>query len=521
MGKKKSVVLMTLITIVILVLSFIVAFPKVTIPGSGGIKKWNPAVMQYDLGAEFGGGHYAYYYPNGVISQAEYDNNVGALEGEELTEYENSYVKHKGLYLSKDENDCIFTADNQTEVSQGFKEAFARAADIVSARFAERAKSTGSTYRVAVVDDYALRVDISATENSKEMESLTYASQTFTSYANLGALSFEIAKSDSESGSTSTETVEQLKDEGKTVRDLIKSVTVKTQYKVAYLKIVFTKEGKEMVKAFQDSADATSLNLTLGGETLLQIEDNDEIITSKTEVMYGVRYEEEVLFAHILGTLINSAMDEGAVLINDNETTPFQMKAPTSSEIRTYAPVYGDAQVWVYVAVLAVLVAACVAAIAVMGGFGVMNLYTSLTYFVITAFCFAFISGGVFAFTLGGVFVFLAGLALINVVHAYIYNAIKAEAALGKTISSSVKGGYKKTIWTVVDIYALLLLGGLALLIGVASLNTVACQAIICVLTGAFCNLLWGRVINVMLLSASKDKYKYFRLTREDDGDDE
>ncbi len=518
MGKKKSVVLMTLITIVILVLCAVVAFPRVTVPGSGGIKKWNPAVMQYDLGAEFGGGHYAYYYPNGVISEAEYENNVSALEGEEKTEYEASYKKHGGLYLSMDEDDCIYTVDNKETVSAGFEAAFKKAVDVISARFAVRAQETGSTFRVAVVDDYAIRVDVSATENSKELNSLSYASQTFTQYANVGELSFEIAKSDSQSGSTSTELVSQLKDEGKSVKDLIKRVSVKTQYEIAYLCITFTGEGKDMIKEFKGAEGATSLNMTLGGETLLQI--TSESINDKNEVEFGVRYEDEVLYADILCTLINSAMENGGIYINDNETTPFQMKAPTSPEIRTYAPVYGDILVWVYVAILVAIIAACVLAIVKMGGFGIVNLYTSLIYFVITAFCFAFITGGVFAFTLGTVFVFLAGLALTNVLHVYIYNAIKAEAALGKTIQSSVKGGYKKTLWTVVDIYAVLLLGGIAFLISVASLNTVACQAIICIFTGAFCNLLWGRVINVMLLSASKDKYKYFRLVREDDDDE-
>ncbi len=524
MGKKKSVVLMTLITIVMLVLCAIVAFPRVTVPGSDGIKKWNPTVMQYDLGGEFSGGHYAYYYPNGVISEAEYENNVSALEGDELTDYQNAYKKHGGLYLSTDADDCIYTLDNQTDVSEGFKEAFDKSVELISARFAKRAQSTGSSYRVSVVDDYAIRVDISATENSKEMDSATYASQTFTQYANLGELSFEIAKSDSETGSTTTTLVDQLdpkKVEDPSVKKLIKSVSVKQQYKIAYLKITFTDLGKEMLKSFQDSEDATSLNLTLGDETLMQIEDSENFITSKNEIMYGVRYEEEVLYADILCTLINSSMEEGAVLINGNETTPFLLKAPTSSEIRTYAPVYGDTQVWVYVGVLAVLVLACVLAIIKMGGFGVMNAYTSLTYFVIAGFCFAFISGGVFAFTFSSVFVFLAGLALTNVLHVYIYNAIKAEAALGKTIQSSVKNGYKKTLWTIVDIYAVLLLGALALLVGVASLFTVACQAIICILAGAFCTLLWGRFINLMLVSASKDKYKHFRFVREDKDDEE
>ncbi len=512
MGKKKSVVLMTLITIVILVLCAVVAFPKVTVPGSGGIKKWNPAALQMDVGADFGGGHYAYYYPNGVISETEYENNVGALEGEELTEYQNSYKKHKGLYLSTDEDDCIFTADNPDEVSAGFKDAFAKAAGIIGDRFAERAKATGSNYRVAVVDDYALRVDISNTENSKAMDSATYASQAFAQYANLGGLSFEVA---TESGST---LVDQLKDQEKSVNDLIKRVSVKTQYKVAFIKITFTDLGKEMIKEFKDNSEATALNLLMGGETIMAI--TTDSVTGKNEVEFGVQYEEQVLYANTVAVLINSALEEGAVLMNDNDKTPLTFKAPTDAEIRGYDPVYGENLVWVYVAVLAAFVIACVLGIIKMGGFGVMNVYTSLSYLVIAALCFAFVSGGVFAVTLGSVFVFLAGLALTNVLHSYIYNAIKAEVALGKTVASSVKGGYKKTLWNIVDIYAVLLLGAVALLISVASLNAVASQAIICILAGAFCNLLWGRVINAMLLSASKDKYKYFRLVREDDDDE-
>jgi hypothetical protein len=72
----------------------------------------------------------------------------------------------------------------------------------------------------------------------------------------------------------------------------------------------------------------------------------------------------------------------------------------------------------------------------------------------------------------------------------------------------------------IVDVYAVAVLGALALLIGAAGLNTIALQAIICLVAGAFCNLVWGRVLNVLFLSASKDKYKYFRLVREDDDDE-
>ena len=70
------------------------------------------------------------------------------------------------------------------------------------------------------------------------------------------------------------------------------------------------------------------------------------------------------------------------------------------------------------------------------------------------------------------------------------------------------------------DIYAVLLLAALSALIGVGGMYTFAVQAIICVVTGAFCNLLWARAINFTFLSASQDKYKYFRFVREDDDDE-
>ncbi len=516
MGKKKSVVFTTLITIVILVLCAVVALPTIgTLPGTNGIKTWRPAVMQYDLGAEFGGGHYAYYYPNGVITETEYD----ALEDDEKT----TYTKVGGLYMSNDEDDCILTADGK--VDAGFQAAFDSAVERITDRFAARAAYSGSTYRVSVVNDYAIRVDISATERSSNQDSATYAYQAIGSYANMGELSFEIASSD-DSGSTTTEKVDQLTDDV-TVKDLIKSVSVKTRYKVAFVKMTFTSLGKEMLEDFKSNSSATSLNLVMGDTTLMQITTGDEgSINTKNEVEYGVAQDSEILTAHTLCALIESALDKGGVNINDKEETPLEFNVPTSSELRTYEPVYGDflgmnTLIWVYLAVLVVLVIACALAIVKMGGFGVMNAYVSVFYTVVVAFCYRYITTGVFAFGLPSVFVYLAGLAIINVINAYIYRAIREEVKLGKTVQSSVKGGYKKTLWAIVDIYAVLLLGAVALLVAVAGMHTVALQAIICIVAAAFGSLLMGRFMNLLLLSASKDKYKYFRFVREEDDDDE
>ena len=101
MGKKKSVALMILLTVVIVVLCAITAFPVFAVPGT--VEKWNPAVMQFDLSAEFDGSYYAYYYPEGVISQADYQNNLSVLEGTEKENYEEEFVLNeiKNLGIKK------------------------------------------------------------------------------------------------------------------------------------------------------------------------------------------------------------------------------------------------------------------------------------------------------------------------------------------------------------------------------------------------------------------------------------
>jgi hypothetical protein len=544
-------------------LSVLAAFPVFTIPGTNGVKKWNPAVLQYDLGSDFGGGYYAYYYPQGVISKTEYEQNEqGLLAAKEQAdkavkdaeaayygstteedkpalkdaldkatqkaeacdaewrEYTSAYKLYKSydsntsLYFSTNPEDGIFMDYPECKsVSYGFKTAFEEAYDLVCERFAARAAKTGSDYSVSVVDDYAIRVQISSGEVSEEMNSSDYASQAFSLFGLTDKLYFM-------QGDT---VVDQLSGEDSDIKDLIKKVKVTVKYEVAQIHITFTSKGKDMLDDYLDAAKADSslkLSLTVGkGEnktTLMEI--TSDSINTKDEVQQGVCYEEEKLYAETLCVLINSAMENGGVFMNDNEVTPFAFA--TGTTVRVYNPVQGEVYVGVLIAVFAVLVLVLAYAIWKMGGFGWVNLYTTLSYFVIVALCYAFISGGVFVVSYGSILVFLAGLALTNALNMYIYNAIVKEVALGKTVVSSVKNGYKKTLSGIADLYVVTLLGALALLIGAAGLNTIALQAIICVVAAAFCNLLWGRVINVMLLSASKDKYKYFRLVREDDDDE-
>lgn len=500
MGKKKSVVLMILLTIVIVVLTALTVLPAFPIPGT--VKKWNPAVLQYDFGMDLGGGYYAYYYPEGVISETEYKSTLGRLtDGEEKSEYVDSYVAHGGLYLSKDED--LNIVGNDGAVTSAFDEEFSSLLNVVKNRYEKKGYAE---YRVTVEDDYAIRVEVPKSDQN--------VGSTFSLFSYTGELSLQ----------SGGEVVEVLKTKDADVSDLIKGFTVGTQYKVAYVKVKFTQEGKALLKDLKDglstsqsassstdSSSVTSLDVMVGDNKVLQIF-QDHIADDYT-VKVPVAYEENKDYAETVGVLLNSALEE--------TTGEISFKSIATSEIRTFDPVLGkNTRTLLFIALALVIAASIGLAIWKMGRYGIVCGYTTLSYLIVTGICFAFISGGVFEANLGTALVFLVGLVLTNALSAYAYNAIKAEFEVGKTIESSVKGGYKKTVWGVVDIYAVLLLGALALLIGGAGLYTVALQAIICIVTGAFCNLLWGRAINYVFLSASKDKYKYFRFVREDDDDE-
>ena len=494
MGKKKSVVLMTLLTIVIVVLTAITAFPAFSFPGES-VKKWNPAVLQYDLGMDLGGGYYAYYYPEGVITETEYENNLADKTEEEAAEYAESYFNPEGSSLYFDRDKDILSGD---AISEEFTAAFNAAVAEISARYAAMGYSD---YTVSVVDGYAIKVTLPASDVNVAQ---TLASFMFTDEMTI---------------TKGGEVVDELKGKEAKITDLVKGFSVTKKYGVAYLQIKFTKEGKEMVSAVKDSltvstegaTEATTLNIKIGDQDIAVI--YGDYINDNNVAKVPMAYAENSDYVKMVSTIMNSTLKNGEFEIS--------FRTIANSDIRVFEPVYGENTLtMVFIATLIVMVALIVLAIVKMGRFGGVSVYNTLSYLIIVGLCFAFISEGVFEITLGSVFMFLAGLVLMNVMQAHIYKAVKTEFDLGKTVESSVKAGYNKSIWTVVDVYAVLVLGALALLIGGAGVYTLALQALICVITGAFCNLLWGRFINFTFLSASKNKYKYFRFVREDDDDE-
>ena len=497
MGKKKSVALMILLTIVIAVLCAITIFPTVSIPWT--VKIWNPAVMQYDFGAEFSGGYYAYYYPQGVITETEYNATLQSKTGEELNDYKDAYVQHGGLYLSKDEDDGI--CDVNGELSQDYKAQFNKVVAAISARYAAKGYSD---YTVSVVDDYAIMIELPASE--------VYAGTVLSTFVNTGDITFQIGG----------EVIEGLDGKDVKISDYIDDFSVTTQYGVSYLEIDLTSKGEDLIDgikgtlstvdtASSSSDSATGMTLMVGDQQIGYAIYKDYI--DGDTILIPEAADTDVAAVETYAVLLNSVLEDGAFEISFN--------AFDTNSIRVYPSVYGEnARLLLFIALGVTLLAMIVLSVLRRGRFGIANVYVILSYLIVVGLCYAFISGGVFEITLGSVLVFLAGLITVCVFNERFYQAVKAEFNLGKTVESSIKTGYKKCLFGTIDVYALLVLGALAFLIGAAGLYTMALQALICFITGAFCSLLWTYAINFVFLSASKNKYKYFRFVREDDDDE-
>lgn len=504
MGKKKSVVLMTLLTIVIVVLCAMIVVPTFTLPFlfKGAVSDRNPVVKTYDFGADLGGGYYTYYFPEGVISETEYKRECESKEedADKLQKYQDSYFKHGGLYLSTDPDDGIVEDDKDSSgnyvVKEEFRNHFKAAAKEIGSRYEKKGYSS---FRVSVVDDYALRVELPASEPS------TSAGSVITYFSYTGEFTL--------SDGTST-----LFEEGKNVvpADYFKSFSAEEKQGSSYVKVKLTNKGRRLIKEItttlaasssSDSSSSPALSFKVGEETVIQLSVTSAI-DDTTMYIGGSSYDYET--AKTVSVLLDSAVHAGDLGINFK-----------TDEAKTFEPVYGsNALTLLYIALAIVLLAAIVLPIIKYRGFGGAMAYSTLSYFIVTALCFAFITSGIFEFMLGSVLIFLFGLFMTILLNAYIYGAVKSEFETGKTVESSVKAGYKKTLAGVVDVYVVLIGAALALLIGAAGLHTMALQALICFVTGAFCNLLWTRFISHMMLSASKNKYKYFRLVREDDDDE-
>ncbi|MBQ3019205.1 MAG: hypothetical protein IJD77_01280 [Clostridia bacterium] len=240
MGKKKSVLFIRWIALVIVVLCLIIAFPA--------CKKSD---SKSNLDTKFDHGYCAYYYPNGVITEADYEEGL-LVESIDWGEY----IRYGHFYLSTDEDVGIFSKETKENgaieyvLNEDFQVAFNEAVKQIKSRLEE---CDFIKHRVSILDGIVLRVEIFDFEDMEDADWEANATQMLSLFANVGKLSFQ----------KNGETVSELKEEGADINDIIKSVSVKTKNGTSYLKINFTSKGKDMLKTFKSECSSDSSLSTL------------------------------------------------------------------------------------------------------------------------------------------------------------------------------------------------------------------------------------------------------------------
>ena len=117
---------------------------------------------------------------------------------------------------------------------------------------------------------------------------------------------------------------------------------------------------------------------------------------------------------------------------------------------------------------------------------------------------------------LAGVIASLVSFALVVFANAYVFEKIKEEYAIGKKIHLSVKGGFKKALWPILDSHILLALASVFVWIfAPASYKIVGISIIIGAIVSLFSALAMTRYFVKIYLPLNSTKAKKLRLYRE------
>ena len=455
MGKKKSVILLIVYTLVIAALCFIctVSFSYRTdnmhtfSSVMRMVQKDADLGLAYganaDTGAYLGGGYSAVYYPEGVISAKEYDDNIRDMSKGDAAEYAAQYVRYPdangAIYLEVGE-----ACDESGAVNAAFAAAFEDSLATVTERYASLREDG---VRVDVADGYTIRVFVPAM-----MESAYYA---VSLYAYIGE--FGLRTGDSADHATDIFGIRA----GETVADYVEKVTSGSMSGTSFVEIHFTEKGAEALSAATAGAAETAVTLYFYvGDDLIMNLSTSEQMTEDSMYITGTYTAES---AQITAKLLDSAVHTSGDALSFTAGDAFFHEAG-----------YGaNTVVMLYIA-FGIAFAAMMAFFFIRyRRLGFVHLYTFLLFtcaMILCAWAIEFVYLSVETFL-----AFLVACVLLSASNVVTFEAARKEYALGKTMASSVKTGYKKSFWKLFDLHIVLAIAAfLVSAIAIGSLQVAA-----------------------------------------------
>ena len=484
MGKKKSVALIVIMVIVLAGLAFIsVASFALSSPNY-----FTPLISHIQLSTDLGGGYYTVYYPEGVISQEEYELLVNSDTDSDAAE---TYTRHKGVYLSDE------VVDANGTVRESFRTEFDTAFRVMQERFEGK---NYSGHSVKLQDDYTIRVEIPYTEDET-------ISTLFDTLGSSGAAYF--------ADSSGNEMMELTSDSVSGV-----SIGIGTDGNYGLI-FDFTSDGQEefadatstLISSSSDSSTSSGLTETsatmylyVGDTAVLQT--TIESALNQPSVYVGGGFESAAA-ADTIVCLVNSALDEDDVF-------DLALDAP---EYYEFTPTMGEnAGLIVAITFGALALIMAIYSIIRYKGMGLAHVFGFITFGLLFIICLALL--GTVVLNMAGVLAILITATLMCGFDWYAFKNIAEEFATGKTLTASIKAGYNRSIALTIDVHVLVFAAALILsFIATGAVFYAATILVIGTLLSAACTLGVTRFFFYVLLALPKRKIAFCNFKREETED--
>jgi preprotein translocase subunit SecD len=493
MSKVKSAIITALLVAAIIVAAF---FATISYP-IGSTQRYNSIVSSIILGGDYSGDAYATLYPEDVISAQDYN----------FLEDKTEYVQQGSVYykntVSKDDLAAQVQAD----------------AAIINERFAEKGYSG---YTVSVQDEISIKVSVPTgfsyaaykNDNSSTRSSqLSIATSAITYLTVDGAISLRTVDrtitTDDDNPSTFNGRVDEytntaLVSDSKTypltkvtedVTSFFTSVTSWMSGATPVISLNLTEYGQQRLKeisTFVASSDSQVLYIFMG-DTLMMSVSMDETVNQRKLQLQADSKET----AENTAIALNSAVHNKVLQATYSEI----------DEVVTSTALAGEnAALFAFIASLIVLVVAIVLLIVRYKKLGIVASLMAIVFSLVIVYALYILE---IELTMAGIITAFVGLALLIVSNVIVFEEVRKQTAVGKTMVAAVKTAYKNTLMAVLDVHIVLLVTAI-LLTTVAVGEAAACGFILVIATIASYILYWfTRFMWYVLSSPVKDRDKY------------
>lgn len=492
MGKVKSAIITALLVAAIIVLALFATI-SCNVPGSDGVDRYNSFISSISLGSELTGDASVILYPAGVITEAEYNDK----SEEDQADYE--YIAESCLYIEKDK----LYDDEGNDIRCQFAASVNCDAKILSDRFSQKGYSS---YSVAVVDTYGIKITVptgfsykaykKGYDKDARNKALTDISNTIALLTLNGGLSLRSSSTYADNNFL------YLEQEDNEFNTFFKNARFISRGGVSVVRIRLTDDGMDKINTILTTSNAESAILYIGETNIgLSFTVGEEV---PKNLDFSPSYAKE--YAIVISSVVNGNMLTNKYNDNSKATLTFT------------TPVYGEhAAIFFAAFALVLILVAAILPIIKYKKLGLVNALMVLAYSV--AITTAILLTGV-QLTVGGLFTALLGLALLCFSNFFTFEAIRRETALGRTIEASIKLGYKRSMFGVLDVHVVLVIAAILMtLIGVGELA--ACGLIFLIASIASFALYWfTRFMWYTLSSPVRNKFAFCGFVREVEDDE-